>query len=978
MANPLEPDESALESVLRFLGRPGYGVRNLLSGNVEGAFRQGADIVGDIFDWATPGDWIPEFSRRGKDGEPNDYTEGSDLLRNLGVADIKPGLGKLAADIGVGLLTDPLTFTGVGAVGTLGKAGATAAKAGGAALKTAKATPKALTVGVPFSNKLRVAVPGTENMLAGIGSRVAKASNAADTVPGMANLKKGMKELGHGVRSTFAALKPTQEIAEHAAEAKAAGRNVGQAASMAGAETLGKYAPDIQDKAFYLLQDVIREGDQFKRLNVGTGLSGFGNKAEQVAAIDRRLAATPWDDATKEAVRGAAIDASDFFRTQYGQAVKGSVLQAPTMLADDAGRFFPEEHVRGLYDEDVKLLDRNRQIAKRHLAKAGPDADSVQLADFEPAQFDDWLTRKGYARKVIPEDVAPLDYVPRMWESDDAMKAFGGENAALPGVIKSRTITDPNELIDMLNSGRKVETNLGKIAGQYGQSMGRAYQAAQVGKKTLGDKFVALSDAKSRSAMGEAIDGLRQAGDLDSAKTLEVAFKGLKPRKPIMTALANVNRRFKQAATAGFIVPRINFTVRNVVGSTAQALSNSEARGVTGQAIKRLPGDILGSIADGLRDIGVTAIPESRYASIAKAARQSDGTRADMLARIADPRMRSAVEHGVLDSGFIDVEKLADKLNRDPGFKNLLDWTSTIAQSAEQRMRFGMFDDLLTANPKMSPKEAARIVTETLFDYDYASEANRLFRDIVPFGQFTAKAVPQAAKFLAEQPAAAAAIRPLYTQDTPDNPLPGYLQRQPVVPLGDDERGDPQYLTGLGLPFEVLGSLPNPSDDLMDMLAQTRQGVLGQATPPLKSLGAALFGVDPMFGTPFGSYDKAPEVLQALGADEHGKAGRIYNMLASTGLIQPLASPVGYISGMMDDRKSAGDAALGALTGAQVRSVDEDKALQQAIEEAIRRNPEIKRFISYYQTQPDADATELIDALNAAKARIKAKKVAAQ
>lgn len=896
------PDESAFESVLRFIGRPGYAVRNLLTGNVEGAYRQGADFLGDIADAGLPGDWVPEFSRRGENGGPNDYTEGSDLIGGM-----KPGLGKLAADIGIGLVTDPLTFLGVGLAGGAVKGAAAATKGA-----------KALTFGVPFSDKLRVAIPGTESLLTGLGNTASKVSKAADAIPGVPKFKEGLKELGHGVRSTFAAMKPTQEIAERASDAKAAGRNVGQAASMAGVEALSKYAPDIQEKAFYLLQDVIGEGDKFKRLNVSTSASGLGVKAEQVAAIERRLALAPWDETTKEAVRAASIDASDFFRTQFGQGVQGAVLKAPTVL-DDAG-----------------------------------------------------------LPKPLTEGAAPVDYVPRMWESEEAAKTFGGENAALPGVIKPRSIKDADELVEMLNSGRKVETNLGKIAGQYGQSMGRAYQAAQLGKKTLGDKFVALSDDASRSAMGEAIDGLRKAGDLDSAKTLEVAFKGLRPRKPIMSALAKVNSRFKQAATAGFIIPRINFTVRNVMANTMSALSNPESRAITGQAIKRAPGDILGAIAEGLRDIGIAAIPESRYAAITKAARQSDGTRAGMLANITDPRMRSAVEHGVLDSGFIDIEKLAGKLNRDPGIKNVLDWTSTIAQSAEQRMRFGMFDDLLTANPKMDPRDAARITTETLFDYDYASEANRLFRDIVPFGQFSAKAIPQAAKFLAEQPSALAAIRPLYTQDSADSPLPGYLQRQPVVPLGDDEQGDPQYLAGLGLPFEALGQLPNPSDNMMDALAQTRQGILGQVTPPLKSLGAAMFGVDPMFGTPFGSYDKAPEVLQALGADEHGAVGRAYQMLASTGLIQPLASPVGYLSGMMDDRKSAGDKALGALTGVRIQSVDETKALQQMLTEYLKRNPDVKSFSKLYSRSEDPEVQALLSELEAVKRRMRDKKAAAQ
>lgn len=901
------PDESAFESALRFLGRPGYAVRNLLTGNVEGAYRQGADFLGDLVDAGLPGDWIPEFSRRGENGGPNDYTEGSDLIGGM-----KPGLGKLAADIGIGLVTDPLTYLGVGLAGGAVKGAAGAAKAA-----TAAKGAKALTFGVPFSDKLRVAIPGTESLLTGLGNTASKASQAADAIPGVPKLKEGIKELGHGVRSTFAAMKPTAKIAEDVAAAGAVGRGTGQAASVAGASLLNGVDPVTQRRAVEILRGVTSEGMQ----GPGKGYASLGispsapqiDLAEQMALIDQRLASMPWSATEKADVRAASEKIVGYTRKLWEQGLEQGVFSpAPGAMSSIA--------TRGI-------------------------------------------------------QTAPADYFPGAYDIEDLTGLAREAGPGLPSPIKAKTWTSPEELAQGLSAaGGALDTDVGKVLGQYGQSMGRAAKAAQVGKATLGNKFVALSDEGSRAAMSEAIDGLRKAGDLDSAKTLEVAFKGLKPRKPIMSALAKVNSHFKRAATAGFIIPRINFTVRNVVANTMSALSNPESRAITGQAIKRAPGDILGSLAEGLRDIGITAIPESRYAAIAKAARQSDGTRAGMLANIADPRLRSAVEHGVLDSGFIDIEKLGAKLNRDPGIKNVLDWTSTIAQSAEQRMRFGMFDDLLTANPQMDPKEAARIVTDTLFDYDYSSEANRLFRDIVPFGQFSAKAIPQAATFLAERPSALAAIRPLYTQDSADRPLPGYLQRQPVVPLGDDEQGDPQYLAGLGLPFETLGQLPNPSDNMMDALAQTRQGILGQVTPPLKSLGAALFGVDPMFGTPFGSYDKAPEALQALGADEHGAAGRAYQMLASTGLIQPLASPIGYLSGMLDDRKSAGDKALGALTGVRIQSVDEDKALQQMLTEYLKRNPDVRSFEKLYSRSDDPEVQALLAEMEAVKRRMQERK----
>jgi hypothetical protein len=222
-----------------------------------------------------------------------------------------------------------------------------------------------------------------------------------------------------------------------------------------------------------------------------------------------------------------------------------------------------------------------------------------------------------------------------------------------------------------------------------------------------------------------------------------------------------------------------------------------------------------------------------------------------------------------------------------------------------------------------------------------------------------------------------AGAQALYAQGQ-DEVLPPHLQDNPHIPLGRDEAGNPKYLTSLGLPFEVLGTIPNPSDDPLDFARQVRQNVVGSMNPALKTAASAVFGIDPYFGSTFGSYDKAPQALQALGVPERSDWGRAYNLLAGTGLIQPLASPVQYISGALDPRRSAVEAAANALTGVRVQTVDEDRALQQSIEAKLKADPSIARYETLYAYSPDPEQQQLLDELRRVRSEIRAKKKAAE
>jgi hypothetical protein len=127
-------------------------------------------------------------------------------------------------------------------------------------------------------------------------------------------------------------------------------------------------------------------------------------------------------------------------------------------------------------------------------------------------------------------------------------------------------------------------------------------------------------------------------------------------------------------------------------------------------------------------------------------------------------------------------------------------------------------------------------------------------------------------------------------------------------------------------------------------------------------------------GTKWGSYDKAPELAQAIGADPHSHGAANYNMLAGTGLIQPLASPVNLLSSLLSDKMSPGATALNALTGAKIQNIDEDSTLRQLLSDKLQGNPDVQSYESLYQKSPDPETQAMLAQLHQIQKRIREKK----
>ncbi len=489
-----------------------------------------------------------------------------------------------------------------------------------------------------------------------------------------------------------------------------------------------------------------------------------------------------------------------------------------------------------------------------------------------------------------------------------------------------------------------------------------AEQMAKGREKLLADDF-AYSNPEHRKIVNAAIAEVGKT-DKEAAKFLDDAMNGMPARGWLTSLMAKSNSVFKPFATAGYIIPKLGFSVRNRLSGAWSAASNPEARGVAAKNVLRIPGDIAGAIADGLglKTGDRLGKAVSAWDDALANSGGSAGKALELLEKAGHKDAAALIRSGGLD-GFVRSEELLKELTSNGTMAKLhrmAKWPAKIAKGMEDRMRLGLGMDLIDAGK--SSDEAAKIVRDTLFDYDVSSASNRTFRDFVPFGQFMAKAVPQQAKFMAEKPWLAAGIGHALDQDV-NEPTPPWMDGKIAIPLGDH-----QFLTGLGLPFEALNSIPNPSASLRSFGRDIEKNLIGSSQPVAKTAFAAVSGEDPYFESPFGSYDRMPLIGKA------GEVGRMYNIAAATGLGAAIEAPLKTIDKAFDDRKSPLLRAADLLTGANVTTVDPDMALQQRLSQALKNNPDIRQITTPINMGGGEDLDQMLQELRDVKARLKAKR----
>jgi hypothetical protein len=939
MPPPLVPDDPGLlASVLDTASLGGSAVRNLLRGDPGAMFRNLVDIPGRSIDALLPGDWIPDASG------PGDRPEFRDVV-DLGGDNLLTDTLNFAGDV----LTDPLTYV----------PGAAVAKAGSLAKQGVSKGVQAL----PKS----VSEP----------------------------LAKGADKVGQKVRATFGAQKVSKGT-EGALRAKQAAADlVGRAGSEGAVDALS----GLSERELLAMGEVGHN----MRLDPVTGKPVALLDPSESLNFDQRLAKLLAEDPglSPERLLAAAPKFRDTLRSQWDAAqqpasspgggvffnkpsagtpdvVMGGMASAPSQGVRD---YFPRQFSGMKADGLDEITGLPKPIAERADWR---DSDILEYLRTNPDVALEFNAAKALAQRMGAQ--GELAGRAQVGQSIFDMAKAG--QVELPDELlakvlpKSQTGYKPADMLGtgapgaLAQSAEKLSTQA-DVAGMLGgkarpADAGVAPKLTDYDRKQAKDWLLSQDFKLADPELRSAATAIAKQFPEEEATVLLNALNGLAPRGAFTSALAKLNSKFKPFAVYGAIIPKLGSITRNLTGGLWQQFSNAEARGDIGRAAASLIPNWLKSVDDGVEKLLGTRFSKNEFAEVDQAFKLSGGDPRKALAAIKDPTMREAVEKGVLGNTFVNTEQLISSAAKG-GWKalggNLMDYPGAMFKGAEQRMRYGLYKSLRAKGK--SADEAAKTVSDTFYDYSISGAENRLARDLIPFFQFTAKAIPQQAKLLAERPYVLSGVANL-SGGSQGEPLPPWMEGKINIPLGQDEQGNQQVLANLGLPVEALNWLPNPSADLNQFGRQVQQNQAGSLQPLLKTGVAAITGEDPMFGTPFGSYTK-------VGGQDLGRPGAAINQLLGTGL--PGASAISGLLGMgskvTDDRTSLGDKAINLLTGAKVTSIDQDVALRQRLQSYLENNPNVQQFRTFFQNSEDDDTQGLIKALTDAKKRIKDKQAAA-
>lgn len=694
------------------------------------------------------------------------------------------------------------------------------------------------------------------------------------------------------------------------------------------------------------------------------------SKEGQKATIAADAAASAVGDASLKSLgelfKGSSVADQEALGEIGHNILRDAVTKKPLGMIDPTESLTVSDRARKYLENAPPGV--NRDLVRR-IADAMPGRAERQFAEGQSAGQGGNIFYK--VAEGAPKGEGIKDYFPRQFSKLDETQlekdAYGNAK-----VYKGRKL-DTQGVIDTLNneSGTSLEFNALKALGTRAQGEAKLARQGSIGAYLTKNPGFAYASEDFRKAAQAAIEKLppEEAGVMKT-----YLDGGLPPRNGLTNALAKAMKPFKSFAVYGAVIPRIAADTSNALGGSWQTLANAEARGQTLPMLGKIIPTVLNSIDDGIEKVfggrvGSLFGMKNELSEYEQAAKASDGTVQGMMGKITNPTLRLAAQHGVLGNNFITTEQMINETARAGSGKlknwmhNVWDMPATIFKGVEQRLRYGLFKGLLKTK---SPDEAARIVLDTMFNYEHTSVANRTARDIIPFFQFAAKSTPQSTKFLADKPGVAVALAQFAGLNN-DKPLYPYMEGKLNLPIGEDEQGNDEYISGFRLPFESLTQIPNPSADLNTFGRQFEQNVVGSMNPVIKAPLAAIFGEDPYFGTPYGSYDKIPGIGSA------GELGRDYNKLAGTGLIQAVDSPLRMLNTALDERHSPGARALDLLTGINVASVDTDRALQKQLQEILANNPQVAQHTSFYDNSGDPETQALLQQYQEAKKRVKAK-----
>ncbi len=768
---------------------------------------------------------------------------------------------------------------------------------------------------------------------------------AAENIPGVAKGLETLRKVTNNQRLSA----PIRETIT-AAQGKSAATQKNWA--IHAEEVLSKHDP----KTRALVSDVIENttgatpGD-FKLLDPSHApVSRYAENTQQIAdAIKRAKLHPDYTPAADQAIK-------DYLSASHGMYAQIGKLNAWDM---------PTEMVRN---------KATNQLATQEEAKAlgwtRPDA-------MDPEQW------KGPAiahEPFNPEMMSPRDYLMRIIESKDTA-------GKLVNPLRERHLQSAPDLVNFLNDPANKVTRyerdaLVRFAGRI-PAQGKVARKQELGKAVVGpdfksghrhdqidfDKDVAASKQFSDALDDHVATGRMTDEESTTLRDLYTGFGDTGPKDAISKALDTGNRYFKQAAVYGIGIPRIASIIRNRFSTGLQVLGapGSNAKQTLSQ-FKNFATDVWSSaVHDGLG----LKLPKDKMRqyldTLDSALKGSHGRIENAVAALRKGtntithRLADALELGVIDSGFVTGEELAKDI-AESKTRKFAQFPARWFQGTEQRARLGLFldkvEDGATSSAQAAEKiktarQAAEETSNTLYNYEYLSKANKNARRWLPFAQFTFQAVPREGAKLLKNPWAIPAVAQLYGTDE-DSVVPQWMAEQAHVPMGNDS-----YLSGFGEPMGALSKIPNltgghAGDEVRKVMANMQ--------PFAKTAFAAASGHDLYSDQPFGSYDRLP--LDDKGSD----AGSLYRIAEGTGLIQPLATPMNMLDTLLGESpdRTTGARVAQTFVGPHVRTIDVEKTRKQELEKELHGKRGVAEYTRLYaQDSATPEVDSLINELNA-------------
>ena len=470
------------------------------------------------------------------------------------------------------------------------------------------------------------------------------------------------------------------------------------------------------------------------------------------------------------------------------------------------------------------------------------------------------------------------------------------------------------------------------------------------------------------------------------SKWIRVGKAGqLEKRKAPWSWLAKYNQKlFKPLVTVG-LGPLLNvkFITRNLLSGIFQAATDEDMMLAGFKHFRPMADQIISKIAKvvGLKYHG------GRVHRLLKGA--TEGIRVGKYS--GDEFMGLVRQHGGIQRGFATelgealprtatgptgrafeaisggLRKGVEKLGIKPQLAN------RVMEYSENAMRLNGMIDLVEKG--IDIEEAAKKVTAAFLDYrGYGSKAERAIRDVIPFAKFTIEQTPRTLAAVARRPVMTQPWRAMSRagRENIQGPLPQWLEGQPLIGLGEGERG-PRVLHQFGTPLEDLDRLATGQG-----VGRTlEQSVVGAAAPPLKWLYMAASGRDPFTGREVTRQVKGPSVLgklppalqKLIGAEQITtpsgyKFTKVPWQVAAVLRDQPLTVQFRAFDTMMDQNQSLISKSINLITGMRVIELDTEYELKRRIRDYLTKKVqqgevgEFARFFATGDTSPEL--TELI------------------